>query len=210
MKKTKIFKLLLVVAMILSMPIVYAHNVTLAGDNIIPIPEKLNSLTKIQVAESFGEYKMYYQWVAMSEEDYNSYMEYLDLQSQVENPGADATDEEKQDYEEQLMLLEEEKIKVKPSYDNNKWTETKDGTVPFNEKLEGVETGDPFVLWIKAVSAEDESNVIYEERLILYQSNLVKEEKEENAQTSDGILVVGLLSIAALGFMAVSYKKSRA
>lgn len=208
MKKTKIFKLLLGVAMILSMPIVYAHNVQLVGDNIIPIPEKLNSLTKIQVAESFGEYKMYYQWVAMSAEDYNSYMEYLDLQSQVENPGEDATDEEKQAYEEEMKGYQDEALRVTPTYDDKKWTESKDGTVPFNEPLEGVENGDPYVLWIKAVNADDE--VIYRERIILYNAELKEEEKVPNADTSDSILIVGLLTATVVGVMAVSYKKSRA
>lgn len=208
MKKIKLFNVLLIVAMIFSMPIVYAHNISLAGDDIIPIPDKLNATTKIEVAESFGQYKMYYQWVAMSDAAYGDYMDFLQAQLDLPNPGANASNQEKQEYEQELLQYEASKTAVKPEYVEKDWTESKDGTVPFNKELEGVEEGDPYVLWIKAVNAEDEE--IFEERLVLYNANLVLEEDVENAETSDGILIVGLLAVAAMGVMAISYKKSRA
>ena len=208
MKKIKLFNILLIIAMIFSMPIVYAHNISLAGDDIIPIPDKLNATTKIEVAESFGKYKMYYQWVAMSDKDYADYMDFLQAQLDLPNPGANASNQEKQEYEQELLQYEASKTAVKPEYVEKDWTESKDGTVPFNKELEGVEEGDPYVLWIKAVNAEDEE--IFEERLVLYNANLVLEEDVENAETSDGILIVGLLAVAAIGVMAISYKKSRA
>lgn len=208
MKKIKLFNILLIIAMIFSMPIVYAHNISLAGDDIIPIPDKLNGTTKIEVAESFGKYKMYYQWVAMSDKDYADYMDFLQAQLDLPNPGANATNQEKQEYEEELLQYEASKTAVKPEYVDADWTESKDGTVPFNKELEGVEEGDPYVLWIKAVNEKDEE--IFEERLVLYNADLVLEEDVENAETSDEILVVGLLSVAAMGVMAISYKKSKA
>lgn len=210
MKKFKLFNILLIMIMVLAMPVVYAHDVKLAGDDIIPIPEKLNGLTKIEVAESFGAYKLYYQWVAMEDTAFKDYMDYSNAQSQLPVPGANATDQEKQEYEEELMAYEQEKTRVKPAYVEGKWTESKNGTVPFNQPLEGVEKNDPYVLWVKAVSTEDASVEIYEERLILYSAELVVEENVENAETSDGILMVGLLAVATLGVMAVSYKKSKA
>lgn len=210
MKKFKLFNILLIMIMVLAMPVVYAHDVTLAGDDIIPIPDQLSSSTKIEVAESFGEYKLYYQWVAMDESDYESYSELLEAQLAVPNPGTNASQEEKEAYDEAVLGYEASKNALKPGYVESDWVESKDGTVPFNKNLEGVENEDPYILWIKVVSTTNETNVIFEERLILYSSDLKQEENVENAETSDSILVIGVLTVAAVGLMAVSYKKSRA
>lgn len=207
MKKFKLFNILLIMIMALAMPIVYAHDVTVS--NYIKIPEIITASTKIEVEDDFGEYELYYQWVAMDQSDYDSYRDLLKAQLELTNPGENASQDEKDAYDEELMEYEASKIALKPAYIEEKWVKSEDGTVPFNESLEGIEENAPYVLWINAVSKEDSNNQIYQERLILYNTNLVSDDIE-NAKTSDSILVIGLLTVAAIGFMTISYKKSRA
>lgn len=210
MKKIKLFSILLIIAMVFCGPIVYAHDVTLAEDGMITIPDKISASTKIEVKESFGDYKLYYQWVGMSDQQYDAYLDLLNLQKALKVPSSNAAKEEIEEYESELLAYEASKTEIKPSYVEADWTESTNGTVPFNKNPEGVEEGDPYVLWVKAVNLEDETKVMYEERLILYAIPEDIEQDIENADTSDSILVIGALAIAAVGLVAVSYKKSRA
>ena len=205
MKKFKLFNILLILVLVLVMPVVHAHDITLSTD--ITIPEKISASTKIEVNEDFGEYELYYQWVAMDAEDYETYSDYLEQQLALEVPGNDATDAEIKEYKEEVAEYEKSKVALKPGYDDEKWAKSNNGTVPFNLETEGVEEGDPYVLWVKAVSTEDDSKVIYNERLIPY---AIPEENVESPETNDNVAIITVLTVAAAGLMVVSYKKSRA
>lgn len=210
MKKVKLLSIMFIIAIMFMLPVVHAHSVILAKDGMITIPDKITETTKIEVAESFGEYKMYYQWVAMNDSDYEDYLELLELQQELEVPGSNATSEEIAEYESEMLGYEASKTAVKPAYIEGEWTETSDGTVAFNKNPEGIEEGDPFVLWIKVVNLQDETKIMYDERLILYAIPEGIEDDVTNADTSDNILVIGALAVVAVGIMMVSYKKSRA
>jgi len=218
MKKIKFISVLLILSVLFSMPIVFAHNVELAGDDMIVIPDLISKTTEIKVNESFGEYNMYYQWVSMDDEAYESYLAFIESQKLVPVPGVNATAQEIQEYENTMEGYENSKNALKPVYVEEDWKETSNGTVPFNKSIEGVNEEDPYVLWIKVASKKDAANIIYEERVILYDAELAlteeekeaEKEEEKNAETSDNILIIGILTVATVGLMAISYKKSKA
>jgi len=212
MRNKKILNVCLILLMLLAMPVVHAHDITLAEEGTIVIPDELNAKTKIIINKDITDYKMYYQWVEMPEENYKSYMNILQAQevyAKEENPGADSSDAAQKEYEDAIQEYENQKNKEKPVYVENEWEESKDGTVPFNKPTEGIKTEEPYVLWIKVIDEDDSENPLYEERLILYSSALTNDDIP-NASTSDNIVVIGVLSAVAVAFMMISYKKSKA
>lgn len=216
MKKFKLFNILLILAMIFCMPIAYAHDIELDEDNIVTIPldknNQLSSSTKVEVDESFGEYKLYYQYVRFEGSEYESFLNIHEeeLQYVSENePDEDATDTEKEEYAEAIADYEASKKALKPGYVEANWQPSKNGTVPFVKKSgEEVKENDAYILWVK-VTNEDGSEEVYDELWVLYNEGMELDE-EKSAQTSDNIMIVGVLIAAFAGVMVLSYKKSRA
>ncbi len=210
MKKFKLFNVLLILAMFFIMPTAYAHDVVLDTDDVITIPQQLSDSTKIEIDESYGEYNLYYQYVKMDKTVFEQYkaIEEEELEYEKEHrPSNDASNEEKIAYNNEIAEYEASKQALKPGYVEADWIPSDDGTVPFQVK-DGIEVEDKdaFVLWIKVTKKTGDKNPIYDEKLIIH--SVVEE--EPSPSTSDNILVIGILTVAVIGLMTVSYKKARA
>lgn len=210
-KKIIMLNILTIMAMLFMAPVAYAHDVTTSTK--ITIPLDLNSKVKIQVDESFGKYELFYQYVSMDDDDYDAYMELEEEQiayMSEHKPGSDATETEIAEYKSIMRAYEDDKNNYKPEYDETKWTKSTDGTVKFNVK--GASEGEPFVLWVKVVSTEDEDlEPIFNEKVITYDVKMESEEPDEQSPaTSDNMLIIGVFAVAAVGLLAISYKKVRA
>lgn len=215
MKKIKMFNILLALAMFFMTPIVYAHNVELDPDDVVGIPldakGQLADTTVIEVDDSFGEYDLYYQYVKMDAGDFQEYVsiETEELEYAEENrPGSDASNDEKLEYRNTISEYEASKTALKPKYDDSNWVLSNDGTVSFivGDDVD-YNKGDPFVLWVKVVDKEGDKDPIYEEKLIVYN---IDEPDVNSPATSDNMLIIGIFAVAAIGLLAISYKKVRA
>lgn len=215
MKKFKLFNILLILVMFFMIPTVYAHNIEVDTNDVIKIPldskDQIASTTKIVVNESYGEYNLYYQYVKMDKDVLEQYLsiENEQLEYEAENrPNDNASNAEIIAYNNEMAQYEASKQALKPGYVEADWILSDDGTVPFQVK-EGVEVEDKdaFVLWIKVTKKTEDKNPVYDEKLIIHN---VVEEDVQSPSTSDNILVIGILAVAVIGLMTVSYKKSRA
>lgn len=213
----KLFNILLILTAIFMMPTVYAHDIELDRDDIVEVPldskNQLSGSTKVLVDESFGEYDLYYQYVKFQGNEYESFLsihqaelEYIEQYK----PSEDATEQEKQDYYDEIVEYESSKKVLKPGYVEADWIKSTNGTVPFiKENGDEVKEGDPYILWVKAVKKTNSEEAVYDELWVLYNVGMESDEIK-NSETSDNILIIGVLLVATLGTVALSYKKVRA
>ena len=210
MKKFKLFNILLILALFFMIPTAYAHDIATDPDKIITIPELITDSTKIEVDNSYGDYVMYYQYVKMNSnlyEKYNTILEEQKNYAKENKPGENATASEIADYNSVMGEYEASKNALKPGYVGENFKTTQDGTVPFYDKSSAsTEVAEPYVLWIKITNIDGE-DVVYDEKLVLYKA---PEEDVTSPETSDNIMIIGILAVSAIGLMALSYKKSRA
>lgn len=221
MKKFKLFNILLALMLVFTMPVVYAHDIETDEDVITIEPVIDNNIysgSKINVASSFGEYTLYYQYVQISNDDYKSYRTILEealKYQEEENPGSSASDKDKEAYEEELQTYNDSMQEILPGYDEDKWVETTDGTIELDltKVPENSEFGEqPYVLWIKVVSKSDDTKISYSDEVVLAKRQVVStdESNEENAKTGDEIIYIALGAVALAGIMVISYKKANA
>jgi len=209
MKKFKLFNILLILALFFMIPTVYAHNIELDPDSIITIPNQITSSTKIGVDNSFGDYTMHYQYVKMDSNLYEQYETILEEQRefQAENmPGEGASAKEIESYNAVMKEFEDSKKALRPGYVEADWKTSTDDTVPFYDNdSASTDKKEPYVLWVKVTNEED---TVYDDKLVLYQAPI--EEDVISPETSDNIMIIGVLAVTVVGLMALSYKKSKA
>lgn len=210
----KLFGFLLMLSVLCLLPVVHAHDIVIDPDDVIKVAVddkgQISSKTKVVVDESFGEYTLSYQYVLFSGDAYDSYNEFLQAQLTYEKeskPDEDASTDVIKAYQEKMESFENSKRAVTPGYDESKWIESKDGTVPLDaEAIKNAKGDEVYALWVKVTSKADATKVVYEDNVVIYQIA----EEETSPSTSDNVLVIGLLAVASMGFVALSYKKSRA
>ena len=211
----KMFGILLILSVVFSLPVVYAHDIVTDPDDIVQVAvdEKgqISSKTKAIVHGDFGEYTLSYQYVKFDEDDFESYKELTQNQLEYEENNKPSTDEEDMDvikeYQDRMAQYEKDKQAVTPGFVEAKWIESKDGTVPLDkENIKNAKGDEVYALWVKVTSKTDSNKVVYEDNVVIYQIT----EEEKSPSTSDNMLVIGVLAIITIGFVAVSYKKSKA
>lgn len=227
MKKFKLFNILLIIMLVFSMPVVYAHDVAVDKTNIKieEVDDKIYSGSKIIVnSEALGidKYEIYYQYVPISDAAYESYDETLQAQIAASNEFLkeknitdinDADAEDKKDYFDAMEAYEESKEKELPTYVEANWLKSTDGTAPFDlDKLpDGEKEEYPYVLWIRVKGSDEAAGAVYSTKVVIVSNEKEDSElEEENAKTGDEILFVGLGIAVVAGVMIISYKKVNA
>lgn len=231
MKKFKLLNILLILAVVLSVPTVYAYDtkgITIDRDNIKieNIDNNIYSGSKIKLDEALtndlGEYKLYYQYVEVSNDIYQKYMAKHNEEKKYEeellkSEGVSSVDElstaVKKEYTEAINSFEEEKAEVLPTYNNSKWVEATDNKAPLDlTKVPQNELGEQaYVLWIKVEPKSSGKKSVFNALLVKTKAEVPAdtEKDEENAKTSDNIVMVGIGAVLLFGVIAVSYRKAK-
>lgn len=212
MKKFNVFSLLLVLAMVFMIPTAYAHEIETDPDNIITIPltaqDEMYSGTKVQVDDSYGEYKLYYQYVEMTDEVYNQYMAILEEQRNYEKenrPSDDAEDDVIEAYNKKMAEYEDSKQALLPAYVEDDWVVSSDSTTKLDTS--NITEVKHYNLWVKITDTSDE-NAVYDDLVVNYDPSIgTSEDEVPSPETSDNIWLIGLAALAIGGIMVVSYKK---
>lgn len=211
MKKFSLFSLLLVFAFAFMIPTVYAHDIETDPDRIITFPlnekDEIYSGSKIQVNDSYGEYKLYYQYVEMTDEVYEQYMAIHEehLKFEEENrPADDAEPDVIEDYNKKFEEYEKSKQALLPAYVEDDWVESTDSTVKLDTT--DIKEVKHYNLWVK-ITDENDENAVYDDQVITYDPNAVSEDDVPSPETSDNIILIGVGAILIAGIMFVSYRK---
>jgi len=205
MKKCKVLiSLLLAVICFASIPSVYATDIPLDPSNLITIPEQLNSTTKIIIDESVEVYDLRYQYVSMTDGEYDSYRSLVDRLNSLEVPGASAGASEKEEYNESVASLNDSIIALYPDYNEEAWIDSNDGTVPF---VGDVSENGAYILWVELTS---DKAVLYDAQFVSVPARPNTDGEVSSPNTGDNAIVLIAGIAIAVGVMAVSLKKSRA
>ena len=212
MKKFNLFSLLLVFAFAFMIPTVYAHEIETDPDNIITIPltaqDEMYSGTKVQVDDSYGEYKLYYQYVEMTDEVYEQYMAILEEQRNYEKenrPSDDAEDDVIEAYNKKMAEYENSKQALLPAYVEDDWIASSDSTVKLDTT--NVTEVKHYNLWVKITDTSD-ANAVYDDLVVSYDPNAgSSDDNVPSPETSDNIWLIGLGAVIIGGIMIVSYRK---
>ena len=231
MKKFKLLNILLVILFLFSMPIVHAHEVDVKNQaiKIDKSAGSVNSRSKILVdLEKLGleentKYTLSYQYVIISNEAYNNYVEEDKRQQQTIKNFLEYNNLQKiedtqdpeliQEYNTNVKAHEDNKEGYLPTFAESNWIQTEDATAVLDEtKIPDNELGiQPYVLWMR-VRTDDGS--YYGTQVITVDVPKKEENKDEsnqeNAKTGDEIMWVVLGALAISGLMIVSYKKVNA
>lgn len=230
MKKFKLVNILLILAVILSIPTVYAYDttgITIDKENITieNIDNNIYSGSKIKLKEALtkdlGEYKLYYQYVIVSNEAYAQYDAKLKEQKKYEEEllasegvgsVGELSNEMRKAYTEAMNGFEDEKAEVLPTYNDSKWIESTDNSAPLDlTKVPKNELGiQPYTLWIKVEPKSSGKKSVFNAFAVVTKAEVLDTEKnEENAKTSDNIVMVGIGAVVLFGIIALSYKKAK-
>lgn len=212
MKKFNLFSLLLVFAFAFMIPTVYAHEIETDPDNIITIPltaqDEMYSGTKVQVDDSYGEYKLYYQYVEMTDEVYEQYMAILEEQRNYEKengPSDDAEDDVIEAYNKKMAEYENSKQALLPAYVEDDWIASSDSTVKLDTT--NITEVKHYNLWVKITDTSD-ANAVYDDLVVSYDPNAgSSDDNVPSPETSDNIWLIGLGAVIIGGIMIVSYRK---
>ncbi len=209
MKKFKTLCMLLAIAIFMSVPTVYAHEVTLDSNGIIKMPTTDGYVTgenKIEIDASYGSnYKLRYQYVEIENDTYVAYTAILNEQINYQNenkPEDSAGPEEKQAYSQKMAEYENSKQKLLPGYTAN-WLDSEGNTVPLDTS--SIDEEKHFVLWIEVTKAG--SGPIYQNKVIIFQPC---DDDVTSPSTGDNTIIIGIAIVAVAGIMLVSYKKMHA
>lgn len=212
MKKFNLFSLLLLFAFAFMIPTVYAHEIETDPDNIITIPltaqDEMYSGTKVQVDDSYGEYKLYYQYVEMTDEVYEQYMAILEEQRNYEKenrPSDDAEDDVIEAYNKKMAEYENSKQALLPAYVEDDWIASSDSTVKLDTT--NITEVKHYNLWVKITDTSD-ANAVYDDLVVSYDPNAgSSDDNVPSPETSDNIWLIGLGAVIIGGIMIVSYRK---
>jgi len=227
MKKFRLLNILLILTFVFTMPVVYAHEIPVDKNNIKvqDVAGTIYSGSKIEVDTDkigFEEYELYYQYVIIENDAYESYMEVLKKQTQyTENflkdnnltKVEDASSDLKESYNAAIEGYVEEAEEKLPAYVEENWVESTDGTTKLDltEVPENSLGYQPYSLWIKVVPKEDGKDAVYNDIVVTAKKQAADSElQEENASTGDNIMWIGICALALAGIMVVSYRKSNA
>lgn len=230
MKKFKLLNILLILAVVLSIPTVYAYDttgITIDKENIRidDVDHNMYSGSKIIVDDKLkndlGEYKLYYQYVIISNDIYQKYMEKHDEEKKYEeellkSEGVDSVGklsaEMQETYKEAIKGYEDDKAELLPTYNDSKWIESTDNKAPLDlTKVPKNELGiQPYTLWIKVEPKSSGKKSVFNAFVVTTKTEAPDTEKnEENAKTSDNIVMVGIGAVVLFGIIAFSYKKAK-
>jgi len=225
MKKFKLLNIILVLTVMFSMPIAYAHEVDVDKDNIKieSVDGDIYSGSKIIVNSEklgFEDYKIYYQYVILENDAYNAYEQKIAEQGEyIKNfldehdldRIEDASEAQIKEYNEAVAGYNDDIEALLPEYVEENWIETPDHTAKLDLTTvpENSLGKQPYVLWIKVEPTDDDA--VYNDFVVLAKKQVADSEAgEPNAGTGDGIVWIGLSAAVLAGIMVVSYRKSNA